>query len=192
MEEVTSPTQENDIDNQPRLKYFHTSLKYMMKEAQGVCQHLNSRLPEIRYKQTQNDKRSYANLHDISRIAAGTTCNQQLKLFSFSSDGANARTNSPFSEIEYGGYYANQKNVGDYDHNNYLSRESENYPLIYRYPGSHFVLRLADTHDRTYNEHIMYEQEQEIEQPPVDHETNWLTQLTLHNCKRYQNPLITN
>jgi hypothetical protein len=139
-----------------------------------------------------NNIRSYANLHDISRIAAGITYNQQLKLFTFNSDGANAQTNSPFSTIEFGGSYANQKNTGDYEHDIYLNSESENYPLIYRYPGSHFVLRLADTHDRTYNEHIMYEQEQAIEQPPVNHETNWLTQLALHNCKRYQNSLITN
>jgi hypothetical protein len=38
----------------------------------------------------------------------------------------------------------------------------------------------------------MCEQEHEIVQPQVDHKTNWLTQLALHNCKRYQNPLITN
>ncbi len=62
----------------------------MIKEAAGVCQRLNARLPEIRNKQTQNDVRSYANLHDISRIAAGITYNQQLKLFTFNSDGANA------------------------------------------------------------------------------------------------------
>jgi hypothetical protein len=156
----------------------------MIKEAPGVWLQLNARLPEIRDKQTQNDVRSYANLHDISRIAAGITFNQQLNLVSFNSDGANARTNSPFSTIEYGGYYANQKNTGDYEHDDYLNRESESFPLIYRYPGSHFVLQLADTHDRTSNEHIMCEQVQEIQQPTVDHETNWLTQLAQHNCKR--------
>ena len=48
IEEVTSPSQDNDIDNQPRLKFFHTPLKYMIKEAPGVCQRLNARLPEIR------------------------------------------------------------------------------------------------------------------------------------------------
>ncbi len=94
--------------------------------------------------------------------------------------------------FEFSGSYGNQKNTGDYEHDSYLNTESENYPLIFRYPGSHFVLRLADTHDRTYSEHILCEQEQAIEQPPVDHETNWLTQLDLHNCKRYQNSLITN
>jgi hypothetical protein len=164
----------------------------MIKEASGVCQRLKARLPEIRDKQTQNDIRSYANLHDISRIAAGITYNQELKLFNFNSDGANARTNSPFSTIEFGGSYANQKNTGDYEHDSYLNSESENYPLIYRYPGSHFVLRLADSHDRTYNEHIMCEQEPDIAEPQVNHETNWLTQLAFHNCKRSQNSLLTN
>ncbi len=76
-----------------------------------------------------NGVRSYANLHEISRTAAGITYNQQLKLFSYNSDGANARTNSPCPQEECGGYYANQKNTGDYEHDNYLSRESENYPL---------------------------------------------------------------
>jgi hypothetical protein len=90
IDEVTSPSQDNEIDNQSKLKYFHTPLKYMIKEALGVCQRLSARLPEIRNKQTQNNIRSYANLHDISRIAAGITYNQQLKLFTFNSDGANA------------------------------------------------------------------------------------------------------
>ena len=93
----------------------------MIKEAAGVCQRLMARLPEIRNKQTQNDIRSYANLHDISRIAAGITYNQQLKLFTFNSDGANARTDSPFSTIEFGGSYTNLKHTGDYEHDSYLN-----------------------------------------------------------------------
>jgi hypothetical protein len=51
--EVTSPSQDIEADNQPKLKYFHTPLKYMIKEASGVCQRLNARLPEIRTKQPQ-------------------------------------------------------------------------------------------------------------------------------------------
>ena len=175
----------------PKIKYFHTPLKYPIKEAPGVCKRFKARLPEIRDKSTQNDIRSYANLHNISRIAAGIEYDVKFQLFVFQSDKSNARTNSPFTSIQYGGTYTHKDYEAAYESDEWLTGEAKHYPLIYRYPGSHFTLRLADSYDLGYSEHIMCEIMPEL-RAATSNEHNWLTQLAVHNCKREQSALIAN
>ena len=188
----TEPTEEQE-DEPPPNKYFHTPLKYPLKEAPGICQRHNGHLPEIRDKQSQNEIRSYANLHDINRIAAGIQFDQNFKLFQYMTDQQNARTNSPFSKVEYGGGYVNVKYEADWESDQYLVRESINFPLIYKNPASHFVLRLADKFDRDNKEHIMCESNVvQAQDETGENEQNWLTQLAIHACMREQNSVMAN
>ena len=190
---VIEPQQQAEpVQSKPTLQYFHTPLKYPIKEAKGVCSRNGARLPEIRNRQSQNDVRSYANLHQISRIAAGIEYDQKFQHFIFMSDSSNARTLSPYDRIQYGGGYPDKKHLGLWESDAYLQKEAYHYPLIYKYPGGDFVLRLADINDMNYQDHIMCEKDPVINPEPNPDEQNWLTMLAIHACKREQNSLVAN
>jgi hypothetical protein len=117
-------------------------------------------------------------------IMAGIDYKKANNIFVFASDGSNARTNSPFPTVEYGGSYHGAKHVADWDRDSFLIDLAQNYPLIYKYPVGNFVLRLADTSDKLFKDFIMCEKDRDTLRSDTNNENNMLVQLAIHNCKR--------
>ena len=99
---------------------------------------------EIKNLHSYNAVRTYATKNNITMIMAGIDYKKANNIFVFASDGSNARTNSPFPNVEYGGSYHGAKHLADWDRDSFLIDIAQNYPLIYKYPVGNFVLCLAD------------------------------------------------
>jgi hypothetical protein len=171
-------------DDNTTIQYIHTPLKYHVNEAEGVCTRLKARRVEIKNLHSYNAVRTYATKNHITMIMAGIDYKKANNIFVFASDGSNARTNSPFPTVEYGGSYHGAKHVADWDRDSFLIDLAQNYPLIYKYPVGNFVLRLADTSDKLFKDFIMCEKDRDTLRSDTNNENNMLVQLAIHNCKR--------
>ena len=178
---------------QPLEQYFITPLKYPLNEAEGVCKRLNSHLVEVRDIKSYNLVRSFASENNITRIAAGVKYDTQNNVFIFMSDGKNAKLNTPFHSLQYGGSYLGKNHEAtEWEKDKYAPIEAKQFPIIYRYPKNNFVIRIADSGDRTYPEHIMCERV--LNSNPINYtqESNMMSQLAVHACKRDVTSVVSN
>ena len=82
--------------------------KYPILDAPQVCKEMGGRRPEIRDKQSMEAIRFAAITKGVVKISAGIQYDSNNNVFRYISDDVNARYQSPFSFLEYGGYYTGQ------------------------------------------------------------------------------------
>jgi len=184
-------TREQPLHTQPK-PYIVTPLKYPIKEAGGVCKRLQARLPEVRDLKTYNEIRTLASEHDVTRIAAGVKYDSVNNVFTFMSDGANARTNSQFQALQYGGSYIGKLHTGQWEDDRNIQAEAKNYPVIYRFPKNDFNIRIADSQDRDYPDKILCEKHEAAQVLNDTQETNLMSQLAVHACRRDAKSVVAN
>jgi hypothetical protein len=164
--------------------------EHRVLDAPGICSGLNARLPEIR---TVSD-REYIRLEMIKAgvdiCYAGVTYDTKGKVFRYNSDGANARTNSPFEYLQYGCDYGGSTNVHDWEWNHWVRVCANDFPVTYDWPDGPFAIRLADRKQFDRQRRIICVQDK---RPKIETKMSQaalsLYKLTLHSCRRDQKPL---
>ena len=165
--------------------------KYPIIDAPQVCKEMGGRRPEIRDRNSLDTIRFAAIKKGVNKIAAGIQYDASNNIFRFVSDDANVRHQSPFSFLEYGGYYEGfAYKAPNWEDEYSVKQYAANYPIIYNHPNNEFVIRLGDNTDKNHRDHIMCE----VPKPPpaslIRNENNILLQVTDHNCKRDELGLI--
>ena len=147
--------------------------------------------PEIRDRNSMDAIRFTAIKKGVQKISAGIHYDTANYIFRFISDDANARHQSPFQFMEYGGYYeAMAYKAANWEDKYSVKQYAANYPIIYNHPEKEFVIRLGDNNDKSFRDHIMCEV---LKPPPtsnIKNENNLLIQVTDHACKRDEQGLI--
>jgi hypothetical protein len=164
--------------------------EHRVLDAPGICSGLNARLPEIR---TVSD-REYIRLEMIKAgvdiCYAGVTYDTKGKVFQYNSDGANARTNSPFGYLQYGCDYGGSTNVYDWEWNHWVRVCANDFPVTYDWPDGEFAIGLADRKQFDRQRRIICVQDKVARvETRLTKEALSLYKLTLHSCRRDQKPL---
>jgi len=95
-------------------KYVHlfdihfSPFKYPILDAPQVCKEIGGRQPEICDKQSMEAIRFAAITKGVKKISAGINYDSNNNVFRYISDDVNARYQSLFLFLEYGGYYIGQ------------------------------------------------------------------------------------
>jgi len=164
--------------------------KHHVSEAPAVCKSMNARLPEIRDKESYDRIRTDAIRQGVHKIAAGVFYDTPHKHFRYYSDQTNARTNSPFKHMTYGGTWKGRGIEADWDSDYYISQMASSYAVIYNNPMGDFNIRLADVDDIWYWDTIMCEKKVNTSMEFISIENNMLTQLAHHNCQRDRRAIV--
>jgi len=164
--------------------------KHHVNEAPAVCKSMGARLPEIRNKESYDRIRSDAIKQGVNKIAAGVYYDAPHKHFRFLSDDTNARTNSPFPHMTYGGDWKGRGIEANWESDSWLSGMAASYAVIYNNPRETFSIRLADSDDIWYWDTILCEKKRNTTTEVVSMENNMLTQLAHHNCQRDRRSIV--
>jgi hypothetical protein len=162
----------------------------LIKDAPAVCKSMGGRLPEIRDKESRDRIRARALKEEILKISTGIYYDGPNNLFRFISDDQNARPNSPFLTMVYGGDYTGSRHVAHWEDDSYLTKMALKYAVIYNHPHEIFELRLADHNDLVFKSRIMCEKRRDRSQQVISTENNLLLQLTHHTCLRDRKSII--
>ncbi len=164
--------------------------EHRVLDAPGICSGLGGRLPEIRTV----DDREYIRLEMIKAgidiCYAGVTYDSKGKIFRFNSDGANARTNSPFPYLQYGCNWGDANNAADWEWNHWVRVCANDFPVTYDWPDGTFAIRLADTAQFERQRRIICVKDKFIKvETKVTKEALALYKLSLHSCRRDEKSL---
>ena len=171
----------DNSSSHPSIRYVKTASKHKLSEAEHVCMGLNSRLPEIRDRNTFSSLTEYAFRNRITKIYAGLYYDSITKKFRFVSDKKDAYNNDYFKDVYYGGRYNGAFNKGSWD-DSYVQYEAKDYPVFYVSPNHDWKIKIADHNDLNTEDYVICEQTS----TPVtrDPQHNYFTQMAHHACNR--------
>ena len=165
--------------------------KYPIMDAPQVCKEMGGRRPEIRDKQSMEAIRFAAITKGVVKISAGIQYDSNNNVFRYISDDVNARYQSPFSFLEYGGYYIGQAyRASNWEDEYAVQSYADKYPIIYNHPEKEFVIRLGDANDKGFKDYIMCEVPKSEAGERLKEENNLILQVTDHACKRDAQGLV--
>jgi hypothetical protein len=128
----------------------------------------------------------------VEKISARINYDSNNNVFSYISDHANARYQSPFPFLEYGGYYIGQAyQASNWEDEYTVQSYADKYPIIYNHPEKEFIIRLGDANNKGYKDYIMCEVPNSTAREKLKEENNQILQVTDHACKRDEQGLVT-
>jgi hypothetical protein len=142
-------------------------------------------MPVLVDKQSMEAIRFAAITKGVAKISAGIHYDSNINVFRYISDDVNARYQSPFPFLEYGGYYIGQAyRASNWEDEYAVQSYADKYPIIYNHPEKEFVIRLGDANDKGYKDYIMCKVPKSVVGERLKDENNLILQVTDHVCKR--------
>ena len=150
--------------------------------ALATCKAKGARLPEVRTVQDKRELEDLMKQHNITQVRAGLRYDKISNQYQYSSDNSNARKETIFPHVYYGGEYKNQNYEAYWTDDKFLRGYAERYPLAYVTTTYGMKLRMMDEGTLDQSSLIICEKRHTVPQDTV--ESNVLIQVAAHACRR--------
>lgn len=165
-----------------RHSYIPSPSKVRHTHASAACKQMSARLPEIRTLRDKRDMEDAMIASNLQETRAGIKLERIGNKFLFISDDSNAKNETIFPRIYYGGSYENVWHEARWEQDKHVVQEAQIYPLAYKLSQEGLRLRVMDKSTLESEGQIICEQRHIVPQEAI--ENNVLIQITAHSCKR--------